>query len=103
MKVAFVFPHQLLEQSPLLGHCDTIYLIEEFLFFKQFSFHQQKIAFHRASMKFYEQYLLSKNVQVVYVNAHEERADVRVLIPQLTANGMDLLHYIDPTLSLIHI
>lgn len=97
MKVALVFPHQLFEHTPLLAHCDTIYLVEEFLFFKQYSYHQQKIAFHRASMKFYEQYLLSKNVQVVYVNAQEERADVRVLIPQLAAKGLDVLHFVDTT------
>ena len=61
-KTGIIFPHQLFEQSKLITKCDTIYLVEEWLFFKQYNFHKQKIAFHRASMKFYESYLQSKNM-----------------------------------------
>ncbi|MFM2358985.1 MAG: hypothetical protein RLY16_978, partial [Bacteroidota bacterium] len=56
--VKIVFPHQLFENNPLFLIEGTIYLIEEYLFFKQYNFHKQKIAFHRATMKFYENYLL---------------------------------------------
>ena len=50
-KVNLVFPHQLFEEGPLLKNESEIFLIEEHLFFNQYPFHQQKIAFHRASMK----------------------------------------------------
>jgi len=96
-KIGIVFPHQLFEQNVLIANCDTIYLVEEWLFFKQYNFHKQKIAFHRASMKFYESYLLSQNKKVVYISAIEENADVRKLIPHLKSIGIDTLEYIDTT------
>ena len=67
MSIGIVFPHQLIEQSILASSCDTIYLVEENLYFKHYNFHKKKIAFHRASMKFYESYLQSKNTTVVYI------------------------------------
>ncbi|MGQ9820113.1 MAG: cryptochrome/photolyase family protein [Candidatus Kapaibacteriales bacterium] len=97
MKVGIVFPHQLFEQNPLIKKCDTIYLVEEYLFFRQYNFHKQKIAFHRASMKFYENYLNSKNVKVVYIEAFDELADVRKLIPYLKSQNIQSFEYIDTT------
>jgi deoxyribodipyrimidine photolyase-related protein len=96
-KTAILFPHQLFEHNDLLSACNTIYLIEEFLFFRQLNFHKQKIAFHRASMKFYESYLQSKNKQVVYINALNELADIRKLIPHLKSTGVNAFEYIDTT------
>ncbi|MCX6209906.1 MAG: cryptochrome/photolyase family protein, partial [Bacteroidetes bacterium] len=54
--VAIIFPHQLFEDITILAKADAAYLVEEYLFFKQYSFHKQKIVFHRATMKFYESY-----------------------------------------------
>lgn len=96
-KTGILFPHQLFEQNTLASSCTTIYLIEEWLFFKQYNFHKRKIAFHRASMKFYEQYLQSKNIEVVYINAFNELSDVRKLIPYLKTKGVDSFEYIDTT------
>jgi deoxyribodipyrimidine photolyase-related protein len=92
-----IFPHQLFEQNILAAKCNTIYLIEEWLYFKQYSFHKQKIAFHRASMKFYENLLKSKKVKVVYIDSFNELADVRNLIPYMKANGVNFIEYIDTT------
>ena len=92
-----IFPHQLFEQNILGLKCDTIYLIEEWLYFKQYNFHKQKIAFHRASMKFYESYLRSKNIDVVYIDSFNELSDVRKLIPYLKSEGVHALEYIDTT------
>ena len=93
----FIFPHQLLKHSPLLKIGCDIYLIEEFLFFKQYKFHQQKIAFHRASMKAYQDFLESKGKCVHYIEATSTLSDVRVLILELIANGLKTLHLTDPT------
>ncbi len=60
-RTGVIFPHQLFEQNILASTCDTIYLVEEWLFFKQYNFHKRKISFHRASMKFYESNLQSKH------------------------------------------
>ena len=92
-----LFPHQLFEQNIIVSKCDTIYLVEEWLFFKQYRFHKQKIAFHRASMKFYESQLQSKNISVVYIDAFKELADIRKLIPFLKSEGIERLEYIDTT------
>ena len=96
-KTGIIFPHQLFEKNILTLKCDTIYLVEEKLYFSQFTFHKRKIAFHRASMKFYESYLQSKNINVQYIDSHNELADVRALIPYLKASGVTSFEYIDPT------
>ncbi len=96
-KTGIIFPHQLVEQSTLVSTCDTIYLVEEWLYFKQFNFHKQKIAFHRASMKFYENYLQSKKIKVIYIDSTNELADIRNLIPYLKKSGVDAFDYIDTT------
>ena len=96
-RTGIIFPHQLFEQNILAGTCGTIYLVEEWLYFKQYNFHKQKIAFHRASMKFYENQLQSKNITVVYIDASDEKADVRKLVPYLKTKGIHALEYIDTT------
>ena len=96
-KAGILFPHQLFEKNILTSTCNIIYLVEEWLYFRQYNFHKQKIAFHRASMKFYENYLQSKNIKVVYIDAFNELADVRKLIPYLKEKGMTVFEYIDTT------
>lgn len=92
-----LFPHQLFQNSQILNIDADIYLIEEYLFFKHYKFHKQKIAFHRASMKSYEDYLTSKGKTVNYIEATSDLCDVRKLIPKLIAEGSKTLHIIDPT------
>jgi deoxyribodipyrimidine photolyase-related protein len=96
-KIGIIFPHQLFEQNLLAVKCDTIYLIEEWLYFRQYNFHKQKIAFHRASMKFYEIYLQSQKIKVVYIDSFNELADIRKLIPYLKNKGVHSFEYIDTT------
>lgn len=97
MSIGVVFPHQLFEQSPLVSCSETIYLVEEWLFFRQYSFHKQKIAFHRASMKYYEHYLQSKGIEVIYIDSFHELADVRKLIPHLKSLEISVFEYMDTT------
>ena len=91
-----IFPHQLFE-NVLFPKGTEIFLVEEFLFFKQYTFHKEKIAFHRATMKAYADYLTKKKFSVHYVEALEDRADIRVLIPWLAKQGVSIIHLIDPT------
>jgi deoxyribodipyrimidine photolyase-related protein len=96
MKTAIlIFPHQLFEQNPAISPDAEVYLIEEFLFFKQYNFHRQKLKYHRATMKFYENYLREKGLKVVYVEANQELADVRRLMPKLIENGVSEIHFCD--------
>lgn len=93
--IGLVFPHQLFEDTPLLATCKNVYLVEEYLFFKQFNFHKRKLAFHRASMKYYEAYLKANNIEVIYVESLEEIADTRKLLPYLKSIGANDIHYIE--------
>ena len=94
--VNLIFPHQLFEDSPLLENGFPVYIIEEFLFFKQFNFHKQKIVFHRATMKHYEAFLTSKGIEVVYIESIDTISDIRKLIPYLKSKGITNINYIDP-------
>lgn len=95
--ICLVFPHQLFENSPLTGMDYTFYLIEEYLFFQQYNFHKQKIAFHRSSMKSYQDYLLSIGKKVIYIPSHDDKADIRVLLNTLYQKGIQTIHCIEPT------
>ncbi|MEP3209009.1 MAG: cryptochrome/photolyase family protein [Maribacter sp.] len=94
--VNLIFPHQLFKANPLFANGHAYYLIEEFLFFKQYPFHKQKVAFHRATMKFYSDFLSDKGYDVRYIKATEELSDIRILIPFLAKEGIGEVHFIDP-------
>lgn len=96
-KATLIFPHQLFENISNLDTETPIYLIEEFLFFKQYKFHKQKIALHRASMKYYEDYLKSKNLKVHYVATSSPLSDIRKLILHLNEQNIKQLNYTDVT------
>jgi deoxyribodipyrimidine photolyase-related protein len=96
-KIGLIFPHQLFENNELLFHCNEVYLIEEFLFFKLYTFHKMKLAYHRASMKFYEQFLINKGIKVNYINSIDEISNIRKLISYIEKRGIQQLVYIDPT------
>ena len=95
--IHLILPHQLFEVSPLLEMKGEFVLIEEHLFFSQYKFHKQKLAFHRASMKFYESFLRQNGKTVRYIEAKDELADVRTLIPALKVEEISALNVIDPT------
>lgn len=103
MIVNIIFPHQLFKDSPLFNASNSntnagkTILIEEFLFFNQYNFHQQKLAFHRASMQFYQHFLQKKGVSVQYIDAQNKLSDVRQLLPALQKEGISEIYYIDPT------
>ncbi len=94
--VKLVFPHQLFENSPLFAAEGPIYLVEEFLFFRQYNFHKQKIAFHRATMKYYENFLVEKGFPVKYVQSDKQESDIRVLIAHLHKLGVKSIAIVDP-------
>ena len=93
--VILIFPHQLFEKHPALTKDRFVYLVEENLFFKQYKFHKQKLVFHRASMKFYKEYLVSKNYKVKYVESESNLSDIRKLIKHLKKKGFSEIHFAD--------
>nr|WP_299068606.1 cryptochrome/photolyase family protein [uncultured Allomuricauda sp.] len=97
-QINIIFPHQLFEKSPLFNVAAPFYIVEEYLFFKQYPFHKQKIAFHRATMKRYADFLSKdKHLDVYYIDATKDISDIRLLIPELKRQGVEHINYIDPT------
>ena len=56
-KVGLLFPHQLYKESEIINSCDKVYIIEDELYFGQYRFHKQKLLLHRASMKYYADFV----------------------------------------------
>lgn len=90
-----IFPHQLFKDHPALDKNWPVYLVEEFLFFRQYNFHKQKLIFHRACMKAFQHFLEAKGYQVRYVESTEKISDVRQLLPALKKSGISKIHYSD--------
>ena len=97
MNALVLFPHQLWFQLPEISPKFTqIFLVEEFLFFKQFNFHKLKIAYHRATMCEYADALRQQGYFVNYVQTFEDKSDIRVLIPWVKKHGFDQLIMFEP-------
>jgi deoxyribodipyrimidine photolyase-related protein len=93
--VTLVFPHQLFKNNPALKKGTKVYLIEELLYFKLFHFHQQKLVLHRASMKFYEQFLIEKGYVVEYINQEHVNSDCLQLIKSLAKEGITHINIVE--------
>ena len=94
-QINIVFPHQLFVHSALLEQPGDLHLIEEYLYFKQYNFHKQKLRYHRASMQFYKDYLIQSNRTVHYINSAEKHSDIRNCIAWASQNGVQSVHVID--------
>jgi deoxyribodipyrimidine photolyase-related protein len=62
-----IYPHQLFEDISRAKKASEVFLIEDPLFFTQYTFHAQKILLHRVSMKAYEKKLVDEKVNVKYI------------------------------------
>ena len=100
-ELSVILPNQLFEDISILNKKYPVYLIEEFLFFKNYNFHKQKLVFHRSSMKCYEKYLIKNGYTVSYIESKNELSDIRYFINNIDKE-INHIHIIEP-LSLIHI
>lgn len=94
--INLIFPHQLFAESPLINNGEEVYLIEEYLFFKQYMFHKQKLAFHRASMKYYQHFLEKKGIKVNYIESNHPLSDIRKFKEEIKAKNITEINIIDP-------
>lgn len=95
--VTLLFPHQLFEKNPALQSGRPVVLVEEYLFFRQYPFHQQKLVFHRASMKAYASFLQLHGYSITYIEAPDPLSDIRLLLPFLHTQGVTEIHYVNTT------
>ena len=93
--VSIIFPHQLFKKNDLLQKSRTVFLVEEYLFFKHYNFHKQKLVLHRASLKSYEFYLKQQGYTVEYIESQDDKNDIRKLISYLKKDGVKTIHIIE--------
>jgi deoxyribodipyrimidine photolyase-related protein len=93
--VSLIFPHQLFKQHPALQKSRVVYLVEEYLFFKQYNFHLQKLILHRSGMQFYFDQLQEQDFSIEYIEASDERSDIRKLIVFLSQQKINEIHISD--------
>lgn len=94
--VTIIFPHQLFQNHPALHKNRVVYLVEEWLFFRQYDFHRQKLILHRASMKFYESWLHQNGYAVQYIETTVKENDCRQLLEKLAINEFTEIHVAAP-------
>uniref|UniRef100_A0A6C0H777 Cryptochrome/DNA photolyase FAD-binding domain-containing protein n=1 Tax=viral metagenome TaxID=1070528 RepID=A0A6C0H777_9ZZZZ len=70
--ITLIFPTQLFKNIKYIK-TKNIYLIEEPLYFTYYKFHKMKLAYHRATMKWYYDYLKNKlkNRNIKYINYYK--------------------------------
>lgn len=91
--IFLVFPHQLFEQLPLsTTGVHWVAMVEEHLFFTQYTFHKQKLRFHRASMCWYADYLKERGYTVEYYACRGAELHIASLVPGWKEAGVDALH-----------
>jgi deoxyribodipyrimidine photolyase-related protein len=66
MNIILIFPTQLFENIQLIKD-KQVYLIEEPIYFTDYNYHKLKLAYHRATMKYYYDYLKKNKINVKYV------------------------------------
>lgn len=96
MQVQLVFPHQLFDASALFVEEGAFYIIESDLFFLQYQFHQQKLLFHRASMKYYADLITQKGGNCHYIVADQKESKISVLLKTLSSKGVRKIKMYDP-------
>ena len=70
--ITFIFPTQLFKNIKYIK-TKNVYIIEEPLYFTYYNFHKMKLAYHRATMKWYYDYLKNKlkNCNIKYINYYK--------------------------------
>jgi deoxyribodipyrimidine photolyase-related protein len=76
MDIFILFPVHLFKNIDIL-HNKKIYLVEEPRYFTDFKYHKLKLAYHRATMKSYYDYLKNNNLDVYYINFNENYEKIK--------------------------
>jgi len=91
-----VLPNQLFKESLFHKKDFKVFLIEEHLFFNQYKFHKQKICFHRATMKFYYDYLNDFGCNTEYIDSFSKESNIKLLIKKINNLGYKIIEIYDP-------
>jgi len=94
-RAAIIYPHQLFADHPALVGASQAVLVEEPLLFHQYSFHRQKLIFHRATMMQFAAALRKRRIKVHYIEAGE-LADTAAIACRLKQLQIRTVQYVDP-------
>lgn len=100
MERTLIFPNQLFHKHPALKKGRPVLLIEDTLFFGDphhpARFHQQKLVFHRASMKAYAAQLEADGYSVEYIDYQPEMT-IEKILSDTSSKTTQHLYFTDPT------
>jgi len=94
MSAALVFPHQLYADHPACRDVNTVYVVEDPLFFRQYRFHRQKLMFHRATMKRFAAAQKDAGRRVRYIDS-ADLPDTQTLAVILKREKVRAVQYVD--------
>ncbi|MBU6324218.1 MAG: cryptochrome/photolyase family protein [Bacteroidetes bacterium] len=94
--VTLIYPHQLYAANPALQQGRPVWMVEDVLFFRQYSFHKKKIAFHKASMDAMAMQLGQRGFKVQRITHAEESAETGVLMRHMQQQGFSEVHVCEP-------
>jgi deoxyribodipyrimidine photolyase-related protein len=105
MKTAFIIlPNQLFRNIDILINYDSIYIVEESLFFgdseRIVNFNKLKLVLHRGSMKYYHELLSKKNINSTYINYSPD--SICKLFIQMKKDNVGSIQMYDPIDHLFH-
>ncbi|MFY8201243.1 MAG: cryptochrome/photolyase family protein, partial [Pirellula staleyi] len=95
LSVLLLFPHQLYRDHTTLRSADVVWLVEDPLFFSQYTFHSKKLILHRASMKNFASDLVRQGKSVRYVDARELTNSLQIA-DILCTEGVHAVQAIEP-------
>lgn len=95
--ITLIFPDQLFQNHPAIVPGRTIYLVEEFLFFKTQFFHKQRLVLLRAAMQAYAEKLSKSGQEVICVSSIEldERRSLFDLLSKRPIKTIHLAEFTD--------
>jgi deoxyribodipyrimidine photolyase-related protein len=95
MTASLIFPNQLFENNPCLDKTRRIFLVEDDLFFTRQPFHKQKLVLHRASMKYYADYLTNLGHRVSYID-QKDYQNLGHFFKKTLGDEVQEIHFCDP-------
>lgn len=67
MNIFLILPNQLFEDIKILSNYDKIIIYEHPIYFTKYNYHKGKLILHRATMKFYYDYIKNVNKNIDYI------------------------------------
>lgn len=94
--VSILFPNQLFLNLPKEIASTKIFIIEEYIFFKQYNFNLNRLVFNRLSILEYCNCLKKQGIDFEHIRHDKKNANLKNLFHNMKAIGVSKIFYIDP-------